>query len=140
MTQIDFYTGTPDKLAAACQIAAKAVARGLRVLVLTPDAETTERLDRLMWCQPSTGFLPHCRGDHPLAGETPVLLDHRPLEPAHDEVLVNLRADCPPAFSRFQRLAELVGTDAADVAAGRARWRHYRERGYEINHHRLGED
>lgn len=139
MTQIDFYTGSPDKLSTACQIAAKAVARGLRVWVLTPDEQITERLDRLMWCQPSTGFLPHCRPGDPLAAETPVLLDHSGSNPLHDEVLVNLRADCPGIFSRFQRVAEIVGTGDEDVDAGRSRWRHYRERGYEINHHRLGD-
>ena len=33
-------------------------------------------LDRLLWAQPATGFLPHCRLGSPLAAETPVIVDH----------------------------------------------------------------
>jgi DNA polymerase-3 subunit chi len=52
-------------------------------------------------------------------------------------VLVNLHRDPPPFFSRFERLAEIVGTDEDSVAAGRARYRFYRERGYELRNHDL---
>ena len=39
----------------------------------------------------------------------------------------------PPFFSRFERLAEIVGVD--DAAAGRERYKFYRERGYELRAH-----
>ena len=52
-------------------------------------------------------------------------------------VLVNLHAEPPPFFSRFERLAEIVGVD--DVPAGRERFRFYRERGYEMRTHDLRE-
>ncbi|RDJ93817.1 DNA polymerase III subunit chi, partial [Lacticaseibacillus rhamnosus] len=42
-------------------------------------------------------------------------------------------------FSRFQRLVEIVGTDASDRQAARERYRFYRDRGYEIRTHQLGE-
>ena len=38
----------------------------------------------------------------------------------------------PPFFSRFERLAEIVSLDEADVASGRERWKFYKARGYEI--------
>ena len=47
-------------------------------------------------------------------------------------MLVNLHAVPPPFFSRFERLAEIVGLDEADIAAGRERWKFYKARGYEI--------
>ena len=47
----------------------------------------------------------------------------------------NLRDAPPPFFSRFARLAEIVPADAA--AAGRERYRFYRERGYELRAHNL---
>ena len=50
-------------------------------------------------------------------------------------MLLNLHAEPPPFFSRFERLAELVAADERNVAAGRARFRFYRERGYELRQH-----
>jgi DNA polymerase-3 subunit chi len=51
------------------------------------------------------------------------------------EVLVNLHPEPPPFFSRFERLAEIVAADDDALAAGRARYRFYRERGYELRQH-----
>jgi DNA polymerase-3 subunit chi len=50
---------------------------------------------------------------------------------------VNLHAQTPPFFSRFERLAEIVGID--DAEAGRERYRFYRERGYELRAHDMSE-
>ncbi|TXF12096.1 DNA polymerase III subunit chi [Pelomicrobium methylotrophicum] len=137
MTQIDFYTRADDKLATACRLAAKAFQQGLRVLVLTPDAEITERVDRLLWTTPSTGFIPHCRNASPLAEVTPVIVDHEAEPLRHDEVLINLRRERPAFFSRFQRLVEIVSMDETDSQAARERYRFYQRRGYAIRHHDL---
>lgn len=133
MTTIDFYTRVDDRLAIAARIVAKAAASHGSVRVLTPDAHATEALDRLLWIVPATGFLPHCRMDSPLASETPVWIDHRLEHDGPAAVLVNLHAAPPPFFSRFTRLAEIVGVD--DAAAGRERYKFYRERGYELRAH-----
>jgi DNA polymerase III subunit chi len=50
-------------------------------------------------------------------------------------VLVNLHPEPPPFFSRFERLAEIVGASEDDLLAGRARFRFYRERGYDMRQH-----
>ena len=71
----------------------------------------------------------------PLAAETPVWIDDVLEHSGAATVLVNLHAEPPPFFSRFERLAEIVGVSDADVAAGRARFRFYRERGYEMRVH-----
>ena len=52
-------------------------------------------------------------------------------------VLINLHDAAPPFFSRFERLAEIVGADEAGTAAARERFRFYRERGYELRTHNL---
>ena len=59
------------------------------------------------------------------------------MPPAGCEILLNLGAECPPHFERFQRLLEVVGTDEAEREAGRTRFRYYRERGYKIASHDL---
>lgn len=137
MTQIDFYTHVEDKLQTLASIAAKAITKGSRLMVLTPDAEATDRIDRMLWLQPPIGFLPHCRLHHRLAPVTPILVDHAADPVMHEDVLVNLCAECPPAFSRYERLIEIVTLDEADREQARARFRFYRERGYEIRSHDL---
>ena len=53
-------------------------------------------------------------------------------------ILVNLGAELPARFERFERLIDIVGSDDADRQAGRARWRHYKDRGYAIRTHAYG--
>jgi DNA polymerase III subunit chi len=137
MTTIDFYTHVGDRLAVAARLAAKAVAQHGRVRVLTPDEAATAALDRLLWTQPATGFLPHCRLGSAVAAETPVIVDHVLEHDGPADVLINLRDAPPPFFSRFARLAEIVSDDEADAAAGRERYRFYRERGYELRAHNM---
>lgn len=138
MTRVDFYTLAEGKTAFAARLSHKIHQQGRRVLIYTTDAQATEELDHLLWAAPATGFLPHCRADHPLAAVTPVLLDHAPEAFPHDDVLLNLHPDWPPFFSRFQRLVELVTEDAEDKRRARERYRFYRDRGYEIHTHAVG--
>ena len=139
MTQIDFYSHADNKLQVACSLSVQALERSLRVMIYTADADTTDKLDKLMWCYPAIGFIPHCRATDRLAAETPVIIDHLAEPLPHDEVLLNLHPAFPPFFSRFQRLIEIVGTDEKDSRAGRERFRFYRDRGYEIRHHDLSQ-
>jgi len=135
MTQIDFYTHVTQPLKLAAKIIAKAYRIHGSVRVLTPDAATTQALDRLLWLDPPLSFLPHCRMDSAIASETPIWIDERLEHSGPAAVLLNLHAEPPPFFSRFERLAELVASDERNVAAGRARFRFYRERGYELRQH-----
>jgi len=135
MTQVDFYIHVDDKLQTLCTLAAKALARNLRVLVLTPDPRTTEEIDRLLWTHPPIGFLPHCRSHDRLAPITPIIVDHVAEPIVHEQVLINLHAQCPPVFSRFERVIEIVGTDDTDRELARERYRFYRDRGYDIRNH-----
>lgn len=139
MTQIDFYTHAGSKLHVACRLATKAYTQGLRVAVLCPDAVTAQSFDRMLWSAPPLAFVPHCSTAHPLAARTPIVVDHEGIEPAHDQVLLNLRAEWPPRFSRFQRLIEIVSADAdeSDRASARERFKFYRDRGYPIRTHDL---
>jgi DNA polymerase-3 subunit chi len=135
MTTIDFYTNVAHPLKLAARIVAKAYRMHGSVRVLTPDADTTNTLDRLLWLDPPLAFLPHCRLASPVAAETPIWVDEVLEHPGSGTVLVNLHEEPPPFFSRFERLAEVVGADEAQLAAGRARFRFYRERGYEMRQH-----
>jgi DNA polymerase-3 subunit chi len=137
VTRIDFYVDADDRLRVACRLAAKAVSQKLRVLVYAPDGDTAAAVDKLMWTTPAIGFLPHVAAGHRLAAETPVVIARGAEDAPHDEVLVNLAAEWPPSFARFQRLVEIVTPDEDDKRAARERYRFYRDRGYEIRTHNL---
>lgn len=135
MTQIDFYFNAGDKYRLAARLGAKSLEQANRIFMLTPDAEVTAELESLLWTWQNTSFLPHCRSRHPLAAETPLIVDHDATVMVHDDILLNLCASHPPQFSRFRRLIEVVGPTEEDKAAARLRFKFYRDRGYQINRH-----
>ena len=138
MTRIDFYTNVADKLATACRIVAKGYGVGSRIVVCCPDAETAQRIDRLLWISPPTGFIPHCYSTDALGPSTPVIIDCLGEEPVHDQVLVNLIPGRPAFFGRFERLIEIVTSEPEDLAQARERFKFYRDRGYEMRTHDMG--
>jgi DNA polymerase III subunit chi len=139
MTTIDFYTHVGEPLKLVAKLVAKAWRMHGNVRVLTPDAKTTAALDRLLWLDPPLAFLPHCRMESPIAAETPIWIDETLDHAGPAAVLVNLHPEPPPFFSRFERLAEIVGASEDDLLAGRARFRFYRERGYELRPHDMSQ-
>ncbi|MGZ8230761.1 MAG: DNA polymerase III subunit chi [Burkholderiales bacterium] len=139
MTQIDFYTNVGDKLQTACRVAVKGYSLGRKIVMFCPDADVAQRLDRLLWTHPPTGFVPHCGAADPLASATPVIVDFRGDAPAHDQVLINLRTEWPAFFGRFERLVEIVSVEEEDRRQARERYKFYRDRGYEIRTHDLRE-
>lgn len=140
MTSIDFYHGAADKIQSACRLIGELYAQGRRVLVYAPEDGLATQVDRLLWIQPVTGFMPHCRSGDALAGETPILIGDSLDDTAHHDVLLNLDGELPPAFSRFERLIEVVGLDEADRGPARQRFKFYRDRGYAIAAHDLTRD
>jgi DNA polymerase-3 subunit chi len=140
LTTIDFYFNAQDRLQVACRLAGKAAAQKKRLLIYAPEAEVASRIDRLLWTWPAIAFVPHCAPHDPLAPETPVIIAADGESPPGCELLLNLGADCPPHFERFERLLEVVGTDEAERQAGRGRYRFYLERGYKIANHDLAKD
>jgi DNA polymerase-3 subunit chi len=132
MTRISFLHNASDRLQATATWLGQACRGGGKVIVYAPLEGDLERLDRLLWMHPATGFTPHCLATSALAAETPVILTAALEPPAHDQCLVNLSNDIPPGFSSFEHLVEVVST-ADDVRIpGRERFRFYRERGYAL--------
>jgi len=134
VTKVDFYTGSTDKLRTACQLSHKAMQKGVRAVISTPDAATNDALDKLLWHYPATAFIPHCLSDAEDAAQTPVVLNHGSDRFPHHDLLISLHSECVPFFSRFERVIEIIGTDEEDSRMGRERFKFYRDRGYELRH------
>lgn len=135
MTRIDFYFNLEDKLAHLAQLAEAALPKRRSLMVLAGDELMAQRVESTLCAQTPTTFLPCCRSHHPLAAETPIVIDLEQAAPVHDDILINLRPETPAHFSRFRRVIELVGQDDADKQQARERFRFYRDRGYEIRSH-----
>ena len=132
MTQIFFYHNVADRIAAMAALIAKAFAQKKALLVFAPDAETASTLDRYLWMHPPTGFVPHVRGNSPLAAETPIVITDNVESLPQNERLFNLSAEIPSGFSRFTSVIEVVGRNEDERLAGRERAKFYKDRGYEI--------
>jgi DNA polymerase III subunit chi len=140
VTTIDFYFNAEDRFQVACRLAGKVVAQKKRMLIYAPQPEAASRIDKMLWTWPAIGFVPHCALHDPLAGETPVLIAPELEEAPQCELLLNLGAETPPHFERFERLLEIVAAEEAERQAGRDRYRFYQARGYQISNHDLAKD
>ena len=104
------------------------------------DAATLDAIDQSLWTLQPTEFIPHCRinDEAHIVARSPVVLAESAEASLPDRpILVNLGAEVPARFERFERLIDIVGSDDADKLAGRTRWRHYKDRGYAIRTHPL---
>jgi DNA polymerase-3 subunit chi len=141
MTQVDFYIldkqASGDRYQLACRIAEKARRAGRRVLIHTPIAAESKHVDTLFWTMWEQSFIPHglLGKDEPQIN--PIMIGDGSSDAEEHEVLINLAAEVPMFFSRFERLIECVDHDNAVKAAGRERFRYYREHGYPLQTHNI---
>lgn len=141
MTQVDFYI-LPDqhtgaREAFACRVIEKAYQKGHYVYVHTESTEQARHMDEILWTFRDGSFVPHFRTAEAGETNTPVLIGHQGEPPLEADVLVNLAQDVPLFFSRFLRVAEIIGEDEEQKRHGRERFRFYRDRGYPLNSHKI---
>ena len=141
MTRVDFYLLGKDsdrREVFACRLAEKAYRLGHRVYLLAPDLPSATELDELLWTFSQGSFVPHALLDSGAAAtEHPVLVGHAEPPDDFNDVLITLAVEVPSWFNRFERVAELVGTDDPEKARARDRFRCYRERGAAPETHSL---
>ena len=145
MTRIDFYvTGDDNEQARpriACRLAAKAFSLGRVVHLNAASQSEAVTLDKLLWVFRDGSFVPHAlAGDAILdgaLGPAPVVVGSGAAPVDACDLLINLGTDVPEFFSRIDRVAEIIDAHPDRRALGRERFRFYRDRGYEIETHKL---
>jgi len=151
MTRVDFYVlpdGAEDgPLATACRLCEKAATAGKRVHVHAPDEDVAREFDRLLWVYKQGGFVAHERIPRPQAsgaggapfepGPAAVLIGAGDPLPSHRDVLVNLGAEVPGFYDRFERVLEIVAGDATQRGKSRERFKFYRDAGLAPETHKL---
>jgi DNA polymerase-3 subunit chi len=135
MTRIDFHSNVADKIGYACRLVRKARAADCRVVLYADDPAQLRTLDDALWTFSELDFLPHAMADDALAVRTPVILAGNATgELPHHQILINLSATTPAHFAQFERMFEIVSSEAADAGAARERYRYYQQRGYPLTH------
>ena len=138
MTEIEFHVNVPDKLRYSCRLLRKAYRSGAKTVV-TAEPELLIQLDQLLWTFSPTEFLPHCTRSaalHTLSASLIQFAGQLQGCPT-DSILINLGQDPPMHFERFQRFIEVASDQQDDIEAARARWKHYKDRGYLLKKHEL---
>jgi DNA polymerase-3 subunit chi len=141
MTRIDFYVlDDPNKRQhqhLVCRLTEKAWREGRTIHIICDADATATELDDLLWTYKDISFLPHAKQGTAEAVDVPVTLGCHNQIPTTTDVLINLGADVPDFFSRFERVMETTGSDPKSRSAARERYRYYQERGYALNTHKL---
>jgi DNA polymerase-3 subunit chi len=141
MTQVDFYILPNDdqlqRVQFACRLADKAYRLGHRVYIHAESSQQTRLLDDMLWTFQQNSFIPHALLGDDSEAKPPVQLGHDAEPDASHQVLINLAPEVPLFFSRFERVAELVNSDATLRQQGRSRYSFYKERGYPLRTHEI---
>jgi DNA polymerase III subunit chi len=132
MTRIDFYFNVSNKQKLLAQLIETAIAKHRQVAVLAPDGEMAKCISDYLWQEDPTSFLPNTQVNHLHAARSPVVIGSQADSFMLDDMLINLTVTEPVIFSRFIQLVELVSNDEDDKLTARARYKFYRDRGYEI--------
>ncbi|WP_372885652.1 DNA polymerase III subunit chi [Psychrobacter sp.] len=160
--KVSFYVLTENKaqdfLGFICQLTQTALNKSNQsLLILAEDETLIGELDKALWAQDDTSFIPHQRlldsntegADMDVANTdinnqllAPVLLaSYMPtdfkgivlnttIRPVND--FINATSNTLPT-----RILELIKPDTVSTEAGRAKYKHYQQLGYELTHFKV---
>ena len=149
---VSFYVLTENKaqdfLGFICQLTQTALNKSNQsLLILIDDDELLSTLDKALWAQEATSFIPHQRllnadTDINHKALAPVLLSN--YMPANFKGMVlNTTIHPVSAFmtatinAKPTRVLELIKPDAASVQEGRHKYKSYQQLGYELTHFKV---
>ena len=132
MTRVEFYFNVVDKFEKTAELCQKALVKGRQLTVYTQNEAMSDDVKTSLWQHSPSSFLANSKIDELSSQFSPIIIDSQGENLLQDDVLINLHAAQPLFFTRFRYLVELVGNDEADKALARARFRFYKDRGYDI--------
>ena len=126
-------------LTVACRITEKAWKAGHTVLIQHSDPAELGQLDLMLWtCGNEQGFIPHeIATEAPQLSGIPVVLNCGSGPTEAVDVLINLTPQLPARLELAGRIIEIINAQPARRAAGRERFKAYRERGLPLEKHDL---
>ena len=140
MTRVDFYllAGSSSIEEVTCILTEKARQRGHSIHIRTASRQDAAMLDELLWTYKDTSFIPHRLAGEAGLLDTPVCIGWDEPKPEHGDVLINLVQAMPLHAASFNRVIEIVPARESERESARARFRQYRDQGYDLHHHPMG--
>jgi DNA polymerase-3 subunit chi len=141
MKKIDFYIlTTSSKQQAwlfACQWLEKNVVDRQRIYLNMATREEANAFDLLLWTYRDDSFIPH-QLYTPHAKHSPAIQIGECATPLSAEdrdyhILLNFAQHVPDFHEKFSHIVEIVFAEPVAQQAARARYKYYRDRGYDIN-------
>ena len=137
MIRVDFHILASDdaeaRLRHACKVAEKAYRAGYRIVVQT-DAQTAKIFDDLLWSHSDSSFVPHAQ-EPESPQDWPVVIYAGQSRDGERDYLINLADEFPHLDMQYKVIAEII--DEQSAAAGRDRYRRYRDAGASLNVHNI---
>jgi DNA polymerase-3 subunit chi len=119
-----------------CELAKRCYGTGRPTLILARDAEQAEAIDGLLWEFDESAYLPHQIAGMDEDDEiTPILIATPDTDVPARPMQINLRD--APVPGPCERVLEVVPADPAARGPLRARWKHYKQRGWELLKHEM---
>ena len=136
MARADFYLIAKPRflekpLLLVCELARKANDSGQPLLIFAASAAQAEVLDELLWEFDPDAYIPHqIAGTDEDDDITPVLIVPPETQSPMRPLVINLRNE--PVPGDFVRVLEVVPADESARGPLRERWKHYKDRGLEV--------
>ena len=144
MKQVDFYLISNEvadaKFKLASRLSNKLQRMDQRSLVITNNSLETEKLNSIMWSFSDASFLAHDKLETENSAATAALIgDHDSVDAdvleQDFDVLINLSDQVPLFNHHFSRIAEIVEQNDDAKASARARYKGYKDEGFELKTH-----
>ncbi|MGH1456109.1 MAG: DNA polymerase III subunit chi [Alphaproteobacteria bacterium] len=113
----------------------KAMERGHKIVVKFPDDGALSRMDDYLWAYSEGSFLPHGSAKTGKAEAQPIWLTTEDENPNGADVLISCSGALSEMHGDYGLCCEMLnGQDAEAVSAARARWKIYKDKGYDVTY------
>jgi len=136
VTQVSFYHLERTALEVALpRILDKALAAGLRAVVVAGSDERVTALNSALWTYDANSFLPHGSAEDGPAAAQPIYLTTEDENPNGAQVLAIVDGVTIPEVGGYDRVLDLFdGHDPDAVQAARARWKSLKDAGHDLTY------
>ncbi len=118
-----------QKVNCVCQLVHKHFHQAQRQIIMVPNQQAAEYIDKLLWKHPSEAFVPHVVATEPLPAAVVITTTQCNLNQA--QVVINLCPDINPAFESATIVHELWDkTDPSKEQLSQKRYQMYQQTGF----------
>jgi DNA polymerase-3 subunit chi len=133
---VDFYlletTSFAEGGRSICQCLEKIFLQGKKIYINVETQAMAKWLDDLLWTFRDVSFVPHGLVTNETLLAAPIQIGYGAIPTETYEVLVNLTNTVPDYFVNFATIIEIIPNDEALKAAGREKYKFYRDRNCQV--------